>query len=171
MDYYKIHNRLQKIIVITPRYYIKDGYADYLTALSYGLNEIECDVCCKPEVSQSSLRRRKIRKKLYEKSGGICSICGKKLQIENYNYDDFMTIDHIIPVSLGGKTELKNLQGTCYKCNLNKGNSVDKEAYRQYLKAHQEYTETEIELLVSSIKKGMGLSLTENSQKKVSMCW
>ena len=33
-------------------------------------------------------------------------------------------VDHIIPISRGGKTEMRNLQTLCETCNLGKGNSI-----------------------------------------------
>ena len=50
----------------------------------------------------------------YEKQKGICAICK-----EPFDFDQ-MQGDHIIPWSKGGKTELKNCQMLCEKCNLEK---------------------------------------------------
>lgn len=46
---------------------------------------------------------------------------GKHLDVYD---DDFypLTVDHIIPKSLGGSNELENLQPYCYDCNNKKGN-------------------------------------------------
>lgn len=35
-----------------------------------------------------------------------------------------ITVDHIVPVSKGGKWELKNLQTACRLCNKKKGNKI-----------------------------------------------
>ncbi len=55
----------------------------------------------------------------YEKlteSGGKCSLCGRSAK------DGIkLHVDHIIPFSKEGKTELKNLQILCQDCNLGKG--------------------------------------------------
>ena len=56
------------------------------------------------------------RAKIYNKSNKRCAICGKPLSI-----DDF-TVDHIIPLSLGGTYDEDNLQATHEKCNFMKGN-------------------------------------------------
>jgi 5-methylcytosine-specific restriction endonuclease McrA len=45
---------------------------------------------------------------LVERYGDGCMRCGKQV---------YLTLDHIKPVSLGGKTELSNLQLLCHKCN------------------------------------------------------
>ena len=57
----------------------------------------------------------KIRFQIYERDGYRCRKCGSTENLE---------IDHIYPISKGGKTELSNLQTLCRNCNLKKGNSV-----------------------------------------------
>ena len=52
----------------------------------------------------------------FEKQKGICPICGKKFDITD------MEADHITPWSLGGKTNLDNLQMICKSCNRTKSN-------------------------------------------------
>lgn len=50
----------------------------------------------------------------YEKQGGICPLCKKRFKMED------MHADHIEPWSKGGKTDEKNCQMLCRKCNLRK---------------------------------------------------
>lgn len=47
-----------------------------------------------------------------------CAKCGKLVGFEN------LTMDHIMPVSRGGKTELENLQPLCRRCNSSKGDCL-----------------------------------------------
>jgi len=42
--------------------------------------------------------------------------------------DSKLVVDHIIPVSKGGKTMIENLRTTCEKCNSGKGNKIEKNA-------------------------------------------
>lgn len=56
------------------------------------------------------------RKIIYNKSGGCCELCGQRLSLEN------MTLDHIVPLSMGGKDDMENLQAVCYACNQFKSN-------------------------------------------------
>lgn len=44
-----------------------------------------------------------------------CGACGKDVELE---------VDHIIPISRGGKDELSNLKTACWDCNRGKGDSV-----------------------------------------------
>jgi 5-methylcytosine-specific restriction endonuclease McrA len=52
---------------------------------------------------------------IYKRDGYKCLACGKK---------KVLTIDHIIPLSLGGKNEIDNYQTLCRKCNMAKGNRI-----------------------------------------------
>lgn len=47
-----------------------------------------------------------------------CTVCGK----DPKNYEITLEVDHIIPWSKGGPTELGNLRTLCSKCNLGKSN-------------------------------------------------
>lgn len=59
----------------------------------------------------------KMRFAIYERDGYRCQICGRD---EN---DDILEIDHIKPISKGGKSEFNNLQTLCRRCNKNKSNN------------------------------------------------
>ena len=54
---------------------------------------------------------KETRQMVYNKTAGICAICGRAL-----DYNKF-TIDHIIPLSKGGTNAMDNLQPTCKVCN------------------------------------------------------
>lgn len=56
-----------------------------------------------------------VRKLIYHQSKGRCKICGKPVVFEE------MTLDHIIPLSSGGKEDVSNLQCTHMECNQAKG--------------------------------------------------
>lgn len=58
---------------------------------------------------------KEVREMIYHSTDGKCALCGRKLV-----YDD-MTLDHIIPLVMGGEDNTNNLQGTCKACNLFKG--------------------------------------------------
>lgn len=72
------------------------------------------------EKNKAKIKRRSYsdeeRKIIYNKSGGRCELCGQRLLFEK------MTLDHIVPLSMGGEDDVENLSCTCYPCNLFKGN-------------------------------------------------
>ena len=55
--------------------------------------------------------------KLIDNSNNVCFWCKKEIEGK-------IQIDHLIPVSRDGKTELKNLAVTCAFCNQSKGNKL-----------------------------------------------
>jgi hypothetical protein len=61
-----------------------------------------------------------IREAVYKRANYRCEYCRVFRQIIVS-----LEIDHIIPVSLGGKTELDNLCAACDKCNKYKKNAVE----------------------------------------------
>ena len=91
----------------------------------------------KSSTLRSSLRKRSkeyevefnislkaIRILLLKAYGKQCKYCKNKMTIKN------TVCDHIIPLSLGGKSTLRNLQMICARCNTRKGTLTD----RQYNK-------------------------------------
>lgn len=59
--------------------------------------------------------KKHIRNFILTRDDNKCLICGTELNL---------TLDHIVPKSLGGKMMLSNLQTLCYHCNLSKGTRV-----------------------------------------------
>ena len=71
------------------------------------------------EVKRTSLRRKHLlRLILYQ--CGTCGICGDILP--GCEWD--VHIDHKVPLSKGGTDDPINLQATCARCNLSKGNNM-----------------------------------------------
>ena len=57
------------------------------------------------------------RQVIYRRDNGICQICGKKCEWNDWE------ADHIIPWSKGGKTEIENGQVLCIACNSKKSDN------------------------------------------------
>lgn len=57
---------------------------------------------------------KSIRRRVYKKSNYKCIVC---------EATDSITIDHIIPLSKGGKNKEENMQTLCKYCNLKKANN------------------------------------------------
>ena len=62
----------------------------------------------------------KLRFAVFERDGYKCKCCGK------HGYRSNLEIDHIIPISRGGKSTYDNLQTLCHDCNYKKGNTNKK---------------------------------------------
>ena len=71
-------------------------------------------------------------KKLYERDSSICHICGKPCDWNDFEKkdgyfiakDNYPSIDHVFPLSLGGKHEWENVRLAHMKCNYEKGNTT-----------------------------------------------
>jgi hypothetical protein len=62
---------------------------------------------------QSIVISETVRWTVFERDGFACKACGSHLRL---------TIDHIIPQSLGGSDDASNLETLCRGCNSRKGN-------------------------------------------------
>lgn len=67
------------------------------------------------------------KKNILKRDGFMCQYCGR-------NGEERMTIDHVIPRSLGGKTVWENVVSACLPCNLKKGNKTLTEAGMRLLR-------------------------------------
>ena len=59
-----------------------------------------------------------MRFSIYKRDGYRCRMCGISDRFAN------LEVDHIIPISKGGKSTYDNLQTLCHRCNIQKGNSM-----------------------------------------------
>ena len=62
------------------------------------------------------------RKNIYRRDNNTCQYCGRKLPTEELN------LDHVIPLSRGGKNTWDNVVCSCIECNMRKGNRTLAEA-------------------------------------------
>lgn len=65
------------------------------------------------------------RRRVLERDGYRCQHCGAPHGIPSYDPGTrYLEMDHVIPLSRGGKTVFENLQALCSSCNGKKGTSV-----------------------------------------------
>ena len=100
-------------------------------------NRFGCPKCNKDFIFASRGKRRQYGAKaklIWERSKGKCWYCGTDMvhSINGSLEPNAFTIDHKIPLSEGGSKTLKNLIGSCYRCN-NAKKSFDQEYLRLYL--------------------------------------
>jgi 5-methylcytosine-specific restriction endonuclease McrA len=79
------------------------------------------DISYNPDKPKRRSFKREERKYIYDKADGYCQLCGKKLKFED------ATMDHIVPLSMGGVDDLSNLQLACEPCNKFKDNILPAE--------------------------------------------
>lgn len=70
---------------------------------------------------QRTLMTKKLRESIKNRDNFTCCICGNSTHAEP---NLLLEIDHIIPVSKGGRTTEDNLQTLCWKCNRSKSDKI-----------------------------------------------
>lgn len=62
-----------------------------------------------------------LREYIKKRDRYTCQQCGISIRDEPHL---LLEVDHIVPISCGGRTELDNLQTLCWKCNRRKGSKI-----------------------------------------------
>jgi 5-methylcytosine-specific restriction endonuclease McrA len=76
-----------------------------------------------PEGQRAPTRSKVKIRELCKQQKWKCSLCGKLLEQQHpKNHPMRITVDHVIPVSLGGSHDLHNLAAAHRICNIKKGN-------------------------------------------------
>ena len=64
-----------------------------------------------------------LRREIWDRDKGHCVLCGSEVRgkLDKYDRSDCIgEIDHIVPLSRGGRTEADNLRLLCKRCNRTK---------------------------------------------------
>lgn len=72
------------------------------------------------------------RRSLYRRDGNRCQYCGKRFGTED------LSIDHVVPRALGGRTSWDNCVLSCIQCNARKGSRTPAEAGMRLLRKASE---------------------------------
>lgn len=67
-----------------------------------------------------------VRKYVFNRDKYQCQSCGQT------NLETNLTIDHIIPLALGGHNDISNLQTLCFSCNQQKKHHLDPRFRRRF---------------------------------------
>ena len=81
---------------------------------SYYTNEYIWNAICRVERGKVT---NKMRFAVYERDGWRCKKCGRRSKD--------LEVDHIYPISKGGKSTFDNLQTLCHRCNVKKGANIE----------------------------------------------
>lgn len=71
--------------------------------------------------SQRNAMTPEVRNSIIRRDNWTCQRCGNSVYKEP---NLLLEVDHIIPISKGGKTEPNNLQTLCWKCNRSKSDKI-----------------------------------------------
>lgn len=71
------------------------------------------------EVVERAPKKKVYRSTIYARDGHKCLACGTLPTKDNW-----LSIDHIVPLSRGGSYDMNNLQTLCRNCNTMKGNRI-----------------------------------------------
>lgn len=69
---------------------------------------------------------QEVRKYVFSRDKYQCQSCGQT------NLETNLTIDHIIPLALGGQNDISNLQTLCFSCNQQKKHHLDPRFRRRF---------------------------------------
>ena len=88
------------------------------------LKDMQSEISAKIEKTGHSKTQRSamtndLREAIKKRDNYTCCICGNSVFKEP---NLLLEVDHIVPVSKGGKTEASNLQTLCWRCNRKKSN-------------------------------------------------
>lgn len=72
---------------------------------------------------KASRQRKHVMRHLIAKHRGLCALCGEQVSLREGD-DRYATIDHVLPMSKGGRDTPDNYQLACLRCNLAKGCSA-----------------------------------------------
>lgn len=79
---------------------------------------------------QRSLMTPELRQQILRRDNWTCQRCGNSIYREP---NLLLEVDHIIPISKGGKTISSNLQTLCWKCNRSKSDSIQMPFVRNFV--------------------------------------
>jgi len=67
-------------------------------------------------IKRKNLHYSSLKWKIFRRDGFACQNCGSQ---------EFLELDHVIPISKGGKDEEENYQTLCKKCNVSKKDKIE----------------------------------------------
>lgn len=70
------------------------------------------------------VRQRQLRHYVFSRDHWRCQRCGFRFFGYGRRHGRIPTLDHIVPLTLGGRTTEENLQLLCDKCNVAKGGTA-----------------------------------------------
>ena len=126
-EQWKLSPRTEVVVTVTWTYRSPAGRNTYCDSQSFGIEDLnrlfqQAKECARAEKDryeaasyQRSLMTPKLRFEVLKRDGYRCRVCGR-----SRSEGAQLEVDHIVPVSKGGKTIMSNLQTLCRECNRGK---------------------------------------------------
>lgn len=98
--------------------------------------ELGQEIVGEPEIRREKEKARRLRQSRWwttKIEGGVCYYCHRRVGREN------LTMDHVLPISRGGKSKKGNIVAACKACNNKKRYLLPVE-WDEYLKTLSERT-------------------------------
>ena len=105
---------------------VLEWYDDWLVRSPSWETKVPAVIMMKQYI-KSKTEVRFSKSNLYLRDQYKCQYCGNEFSRSH------LTLDHVVPISRGGKTEWTNIVAACNPCNSTKGNRMDwKPKYKPY---------------------------------------
>ena len=70
-----------------------------------------------------------VNERVFDRDGWVCGICAEPVHPdEKWPHPRSASLDHIVPLSLGGAHVYENVRLTCLRCNVARGNRIEESA-------------------------------------------
>lgn len=109
-------------------------YNEFFAAYNESMSEIYFEKASEAHQKREKMKAYELRKSVWWRQvlgKGICYHCGKKFKAEE------LTMDHLIPIIRGGKSDKKNCVPSCKDCNSKKGYKTRAELAMEEMKANK----------------------------------
>jgi 5-methylcytosine-specific restriction endonuclease McrA len=98
-------------------------------------------------------QKREIRKKVWDKSDKKCFYCRVEMVFKGKQNGKFMTMEHLIPKSQGGRLTEDNIVAACRACNKARGDKSIYEFVNENKKDHSMASDNDKQMLEKLINK------------------
>lgn len=104
------------------------GKVDVLETYDWKISSPSCEfpapavIKLKTAVNSGPMRIKFSRANIYSRDKKTCQYCGKITSIKD------LTLDHVVPKSMGGRTTWTNIVACCKLCNSQKADKTPKQA-------------------------------------------
>lgn len=106
---------------------ILEEYSDKVSSPSIKLS-LPAVVRLRHQTKVEPMKVRFSRAAVYSRDNRTCQYCNKQFKVQD------LTLDHVIPKSVGGKTSWTNIVSCCQGCNTLKANRTPQQANMKLIK-------------------------------------